>query len=57
MMEELLEMLREYEQNDEIFETLARMMRKMYDALIKAGFTPEQAMQIVASQGAGIKSS
>jgi hypothetical protein len=33
---------------DEFFETLASMTKKLYDALLEAGFTKTQAVQIVA---------
>lgn len=57
MLEELLEMLREMEKCDEFFDIMARMMKKSYEALIKAGFSEEQANHIVASQGTGVKTS
>jgi len=57
MLEQLIEMMREMEQNDELFEIGARLMKKSYDALIKAGFNEEQATKIVAGQGAGVKAS
>jgi hypothetical protein len=57
MLEELLKMLREMEECDEFFDIMARMMKKSYDALIRAGFSKEQANHIVASQGTGVKTS
>ena len=57
MIEQLVEMLRAVEENDELFDIMARMMKKSYDALIKAGFSEEQATKIVAGQGAGVKTS
>lgn len=55
MIEELVELMKSIEANEEFFEVLARLMRKMYDALVKAGFSPEEAVKIVASQGTGLK--
>jgi len=57
MIEQLVEMLRAVEENDELFDIMARMMKKSYDALVKAGFTEEQAIKIVAGQGTGVKTS
>lgn len=57
MIEQLLEMLREVEQNDELFDITAHLMRKFYDSLLKVGFTEEQAIKIVAGQGIGITTS
>ena len=57
MIEQLVEMLRAVEENDELFDIMARMMKKSYDALINAGFSEEQATKIVAGQGAGVKTS
>lgn len=55
MIERLIELLKEVEENDEFFDLMAHLIKKMYDALIKAGFTEEQAIKIVAGQGAGLK--
>ena len=57
MIDELLEMLKELEENDEFFDTIARILKKSYNSLIKAGFTQEQATTIVAGQGSGVKTS
>lgn len=55
MFEQLLAIMQELEEQDELFKAGARVMKKTYDALIEAGFTPDQATLIVAHQGAGIK--
>ena len=57
MLEQLLEILKEFEASDELFDTMARVMKKLYDSLVKAGFTESQAASIVASQGIGAKTS
>lgn len=57
MVEQLVEVMREMEKNDELFNIMARMMKKMYNALINAGFTEDQATKIVAAQGSGVKTS
>ena len=41
--------------NSVIFENMAKAYRKMYDALIKEGFTKEEAMAMLTSQGLGLK--
>jgi hypothetical protein len=57
MLEMLKEILQAIVADDEIFDLNAKAMRKMHQALVKNGFTEEQATQIVASQGHGIKAS
>ena len=57
MTEQLLEMLRKVEKCDELFDITARILKKSYDAMIKAGFTEEQATKIVAGQGTAVKAS
>jgi hypothetical protein len=57
MIEQMVELMKELEKNDELFKITARMMRKLYDSLIEVGFTEAQAVQIVASQGTGFKTS
>jgi hypothetical protein len=49
--EALLEILRNLGDNDEVFELRARSKKKMFDALVKAGFTEDQAIRIVAGMG------
>ena len=49
--EALTQMLKAVDQNDEIVELRARSKKKMYDALVKAGFTEDQAIRIVAGMG------
>lgn len=56
MLEQLKEMLKEVATDDELFELMAKTMKKLHGALVKEGFTNEQATQIVASQGMGVKS-
>jgi hypothetical protein len=52
--ESIIEMLEEL--NDSaIFENMAKVYRKMCDALIKEGFTKEEAIVILTSQGLGLK--
>jgi hypothetical protein len=46
--EMIIGMLKGLNESDEFFETLASMMKKLYDALIKVGFTKKQAIRIVA---------
>ena len=55
MIEQLIEMMKEVNESEEVFEQGALMMKNAYDALVKVGFTEEQAITIVAGQGAGIK--
>lgn len=37
-------------QEDELFELKAQLSKKHYDSLIKVGFSPEQAIQIVLKE-------
>ena len=55
MLEQLKEMLKEVVADDELFDLMAQGLKKAHGALIKAGFTEEQATQIVAHQGMSIK--
>lgn len=55
MLEQLKEMLKEVAADDELFELMAKSMKKLHGALIKEGFSEEQATLIVASQGVGMK--
>ena len=57
MLEMVKELLDQLENDDEYFDKVARVAKKMHDSLVKAGFTEEQAVQIVASQGIGISKS
>ena len=50
--EVLLEMLKKVNNNDEIFELRAMSKKKMFDALVKVGFTDAQALTIAAGMGA-----
>ncbi|MFA6090090.1 MAG: hypothetical protein WC755_09615 [Candidatus Woesearchaeota archaeon] len=43
--------MRTIEQNDELYTLAASMVRKSYEALIKAGFTKDQAIKIMAGHG------
>jgi len=42
-------------EDDEIFDLAAQLFKKSHSALIKAGFTEEQATTIIAGQGTGVK--
>jgi len=55
MLEMLLEFLREIEKRDEFFDLMARVHKKSFDAMVKAGFTEDQAIRIIAGQGTGIQ--
>jgi hypothetical protein len=55
MLEQFKRMLREVLKDDEIFDLIAQGFRKTHTSLVKAGFTEDQATQIVASQGMGIR--
>lgn len=57
MLEQLKEMVRMMVEDDELFDLTAQLLKKSHSALIKAGFTEEQATTIVAGQGTGIKTS
>lgn len=50
-------MMRMILEDDELFELSALLLKKSHSALVKAGFTEDQATVIVAGQGTGIKTS
>jgi hypothetical protein len=51
LLQGALSVLRTIEQNDELYTLAASMVRKSYEALIKAGFTKDQAIKIMAGHG------
>jgi hypothetical protein len=51
MMEAMVEGTLKAFEKPETIERLARFSRRYYDALIKQGFTKEEALQIVAGSG------
>ena len=48
IMKMMMEVLTKINESDEFFETVASIMKKLYDALLKAGFTEKQAVRIVS---------
>jgi len=57
MIEQFLEMLNSVEKSDEFFKVSASIAKKSFDAYVKAGFTEDQAMQIIVHQGLGLNKS
>lgn len=57
MMQEMVEMLKAMVEDETLLPTVAKGYKKMYDSLVAEGFSQEQAMQIVSSQGMGVKTS
>jgi len=57
MLEQLKYVIREFVNDEELFDLMAQAMKKMYTALIKAGFSAEEATRIIAGQGMGVKTS
>lgn len=57
MVEQIKELLREFLEDDEISDMMAKIMMKNYQALLKAGFSEANAIKIVAGQGLGLKTS
>ena len=50
MIEEVKGILEEMDKSD-VIGRVAKLYRKLFDALVKEGFTEEQAIAIVAKQG------
>jgi hypothetical protein len=58
LLKQALEMFKHFEEHgDEFLELSARLMAKARDNLIANDFTREEAIQILAHQGCGLKSS
>lgn len=61
MFERLLNQMKDVFQalldDDDFSQLNAKLMKKNYDALLEVGFTPDQAIQIVAAQGSGVNAS
>jgi hypothetical protein len=55
MLEEMREVMRQFSDDPELFALMAKAFRKAYDALIQEGFSKDQAMQLLCSQGVGFK--
>lgn len=49
MIDQVNEILEAMMNDDRIFPNIAKMMKQLYDELIKVGFTEDQAAQIVAN--------
>lgn len=54
MLGQLKEMLKQVIADDELFALTAEAIRKNHQALIKAGFSEDEAIKIVAVQGMGV---
>lgn len=57
MLEELVTMWKELVANDEFFQAQAMGYKKLFDELVKQGFTEEQALQIISTKGIGFTGS
>lgn len=57
MLNQMKEMQRMMLSDNEIMKNNAKLLKNMFDELKAVGFSEEQAVHIVASQGAGMKSS
>lgn len=54
-LEQLEELTKEVAELDGIFISLGTIYKKSLDGLIQAGFTREEAIQILCHQGTGIR--
>lgn len=57
MLEMMKRVFKTINQDAEVFALGAQAMKNAYDALVEVGFTEDQAVLIVANQGAGVKTS
>ena len=52
---DLSEMFKSLSVKKDLWNNLAAAYKNAFDALVRAGFTPDQAMTILSQQGIGIK--
>ncbi len=57
MIEQLKELMKEFLEDEEIFPMIAKAMMQMKRELIIAGFTEDQAMQMLVAHGFGFNAS
>ena len=55
VFDELIDTLKSVNSGPGIWDELAKCYKNSYDALIRVGFTSEQAMDILKHQGSGLK--
>lgn len=55
IFQEITDNLKSVNSNTELWDELAKCYKNAYDALCRAGFTPDQAMEIISRQGTGFK--
>ena len=49
MIDQMNELIEELIKDEKLIPNIARLIKHVYDELIKSGFTPEQAIQIAAN--------
>ena len=54
MLDEMKETIEEIANNDGLWNAIAKCLRAQHDAMVRAGFTPEQAMEYLKVQGLAV---
>ena len=54
-LDELTDMVKSLNEKQELWDNLAAVYKNAFDALVRAGFAPDQAITILSQQGLSIK--
>ena len=55
MFDQMKELLEEAAKNTGMWDAMAQCLKAQHDAMVRAGFTPDQAMDYLMTQGLAVK--